>query len=231
MKKDKSFLRLVIEGNKDVIIFLKKDKELKSIKDDKGNNIVHYLIAGNQHNLTKELIIEKLISYKVLKSTLKELIKNQNYKNDNYYVFFLLLKEEDKEILIKRDLEFLIKNNNVKTFSTIKIEKAIEFSAMNKIAFEVLTQCSDEMLETCMPLYKSLTFDIMSLKNGFYELRSNKVRTSILMENLNMSISPLLYEELNRVNEYCIVYLENRELYNKLEDKLISKENKKFKKI
>lgn len=229
--ENEKFLKLIMKGDNQSINYLKSDKQLRNIKDDKGNNIVHYLIIGNQQILTKELLIKKLITYSLFKKTVIELFKSELYKNDKYYSFFSLLKEEDKYFIIKKELKNIIKNNNKKTFESITIEQAIEFSVINPISFESFTQCSEEMLEICMPLYKTLSFDLMSLKLGFNDLKLNKVRTSILLENLNMIISPFLYEELNKVNGYCSLYLENKELYNKLKENLIEKENKKFKKI
>lgn len=231
MKKDKEFLSAIMKGEKQIIEDLKKDKELKNIKDSKDNNIFHYLMAGQQKDLTQELLNQKLVSYKLLLKTIKELFTKQSYKNDNYYDFFNMLKETDKEYIIKKEIENIIKNNNIKTFNEIKIERLLESKDILKINFSTFAQCSDEMLDISMPLYKKLTFDTTNLKSGFYQLRLNKIRTSVLMENLNMYISPLVYEELNNVNEYCVMYLENRNLYNKLEQNLKPKEQKQFKKI
>lgn len=231
MKKDKEFLKLAMNGNQTINGYLSKDKQFKNIIDEKGNNIFHYLIAGNQYKLTENLIENKLISYFLLKKTINSLLDNQSYKNDNYYNFFNLLKEEDKEKIIKKNLENIIKNNNIKTVNEVSIEKVIKEVKKFKINFNTFTQCNDEMLEICIEIYKNSDFNIMDLKDGFYKLKLNKIRTSVLMENLNINISPLLYEELNIVNEYCVLYLENRDLYNKLEKNLKTKETKKFKKI
>ena len=231
MKKDKEFLSAIMKGEKQIIEDLKKDKKWKNIKDSKDNNIFHYLIAGQQKDLTQELLNQKLVSYKLLLKTIKELFTKQSYKNDNYYDFFNMLKETDKEYIIKKEIENIIKNNNIKTFNEIKIERLLESKDILKINFSTFAQCSDEMLDITMPLYKKLTFDTTNLKSGFYQLRLNKIRTSVLMENLNIYISPLVYEELNNVNEYCVMYLENRNLYNKLEQNLKPKEQKQFKKI
>lgn len=231
MKKDKEFLSLVMQGNEQIIDDLKKDKELKNIKDNNGRNIFHYLMAGKQTDLSKVLLDKKLVNYKLLFKTVKELINKQNYKNDNYYDFFTILKDIDKEYILKKEMENIIKNNNIKTFNTVEIEKIIESKDILHVTFPVFAQCNDEMLETSIALYQKLTFDTTNLKSGFYQLRLNKIRTSILMENLNMYISPLVYEELNNVNEYCAMYLENRNLYNKLDKNLKQKEQKQFKKI
>jgi len=229
MKKDKEFLTKVIEGDREIIELLKKDKILKNIKDDNENNIVHYLIAGEQINLTKELLNAKLISYVMFKDVINELLANENYKNDNYYPYLLLFKENDKQKTLKKHIDRVIKNNNKESFNQILFSPE-ELKTL-KISFLSFVQCNDEMLDYSMNLYKNQEFTLLDLKSGFYQLRLNKVRTSILMENLGMYISPLMYEELNRANDYCGTYLDNRDLYNKLEKKLESKDKKSFNKI
>lgn len=229
MKKDKEFLTKVIEGDKEIIELLKKDKMLKNIKDDNDNNIIHYLIAGEQINLTQQLLNTKLISYVMFKEVISELLSNENYKNDNYYSFTLLLKENDKQKILKKHIDRVIKNNNKESFNEIKWNE--EELKTIKISFLSFVQCNEEMLDHAMNLYKNMEFSLLDLKYGFYQLRLNKIRTSILMENLGMKINPLMYEELNRANDYCGTYLDNRDLYNKLEKKLESKDQKSFKKI
>jgi ankyrin repeat protein len=229
MKKDKEFLSKVIKGDKEIINLLKKDKTLKNIKDDNENNIVHYLIAGEQVNLTKELLKFKLINYTMLKGVINELLESENYKNDNYYSFLSIMKENDQQKILKKHIDKIIKNNNKETLNKIQWKK--EELKNLKLSFISFIQCNDETLENALNLYKIQDFELNELKYGFYQLRSNKIRTSILMENLKKEMNPFIYEELNRVNEYCGTYLENRDLYNKLEKKLENKNLKILKKI
>lgn len=229
MKKDKEFFTQVIQGDKVIIELLKKDKLLKNIKDDNNNNIVHYLIAGEQIDITKELIVKKLISYNMLKSTLHELLENESYKNDNYYSFLCLLKSSDKEKLVHKHIENIIKNNNKKSLTEINILETKE--KKGNINFLAFVECSDEMLENVQDIYKRQVFSLTDLKSGFGRLKLNKVRTSILIENLGIDITPLMYEELNKVNDFFGTYMENRDLYYKLEKKLETKDYKILKKI
>lgn len=234
MKKDKEFLRKVIQGDREVIELIKKDRTLKNIKDDNENNIVHYLISGEQVNLTADLMKEKLVSYIMLRHVLEELLENDNYKNDNYYKFLLLLKENDRQRILKKNIDKVIKNNNKESFNEIKkltFNFLISSSLKLKVNFLSFVQCNDEMIENVISLYRKQEFSLLDLKYGFNQLKSNKIRTVILIENLKMSISPFIYEELNRANEYCGIYLENRDLYKKLDEKLEIKEQKSIKKI
>lgn len=229
MKKDKEFFTQVIQGDKVIIELLKKDRLLKNIKDDNNNNIVHYLIAGEQIDITEELIVKKLISYNMLKSTLHELLENESYKNDNYYSFLCLLKSSDKEKLVQKHIENIIKNNNKKSLTEINISETKE--KKGNINFLAFVECNDEMLEIVQEIYKRQVFSLTDLKSGFGRLKLNKVRTSILIENLGIDITPLMYEELNKVNDFFGTYMENRDLYYKLEKKLESKDYKILKKI
>lgn len=229
MKKDKEFFTQVIQGDKVIIELLKKDRILKNIKDDNNNNIVHYLIAGEQIDITEELIVKKLISYNMLKSTLHELLENESYKNDNYYSFLCLLKSSDKEKLVQKHIENIIKNNNKKSLTEINISETKE--KKGNINFLAFVECNDEMLEIVQEIYKRQVFSLTDLKSGFGRLKLNKVRTSILIENLGIDITPLMYEELNKVNDFFGTYMENRDLYYKLEKKLESKDYKILKKI
>lgn len=231
MKKDREFLNLVTNGNNQVIDYLKKDKQLKNIKDEKGNNIVHYLIAGNQIELTKSLLNKKLISYMTYLRTMNELVGSQSYKKDNYYGFIMLLKSHDKEKIIIKNIENIIKNNNIKTYAEIEKEEIIKNQNIGSINFIIFVDCNEEMLENSMQLYRKIQFNTTNMKEGFAKIKANKIRTSILMENLSVKISPLIYEELNRVNEYCRIYMENKELYKRLEKKMVKKESNILKKI
>lgn len=228
MKKDKQFFKQVIQGENIVIDLLKKDKLLKNIKDENNNNIVHYLIAGEQIQLTQELLEKKLISYLMFKNTLNELLVNESYKNDNYYSFLCLLKKQDREKLVNKNIENVIKNNNKKSLSEIKLEV---IASQNKINFLAFVDCNDDMLENVKEIYKKQVFTLTDLRFGFNKLKLNKIRTSMLIENLGINITPFMYEELNKVNDFFGTYMENRDLYYKLEQKLEVKQYKSLRKI
>lgn len=227
MKKDKEFFNQVIQGDRIIIDLLKKDKLLRNIQDNNQNNIVHYLIAGEQTAITKELLDNKLISYQMFKNTLKELLIKESYKNDNYYNFLCFLKYRDKENIIKRNIETVIKNNNIKSLQEINLEELTN----KNISFLAFVECNDEMFENVKQIYVKQVFTLTDLKSGFNSLKLNKIRTSRLIENLGINITPLIYEELSKVNDFFITYMENRDLYHRLEQKLEPKHYQVLKKI
>ena len=67
---------------------------------------------------------------------------------------------------------------------------------------------------------KNKEFFKEDIKEGFSFIKSNKVRTSVLMNLISWQITPELYEDLNKINNYCISFLDNKDLYQKLEKKL-----------
>ena len=224
MKKDKYFLGKVLKGSDEIISLLENDKNLKNIKDDKGYNIFHYLISGNQLLLTETLINKKLVSLTLLRETIKDLIKGSFYDNDNYINFLNLVKEEDKLKIIDQNINFMIRQNNIKTINLLGLGNISQSNKKN-IDFIDFIKTNKETFDYVIEIYKEIEFNQNSLVNGFSMLKNNKIKTCELMESLKNKVTPFLYEDLSKVNEYCIEYLENRNLYKKLEIDLIEKKN------
>lgn len=214
MKKDKEFFNLCINGDKQIIELLKNDKEIKNIKDSKGNSIYVYLIAGNQSALLSDLIEKKLLSYNQYKKDFNKIMLS-NYINDKYINFLNILKETDKKKFLENNINNIIEGNNIKTISLIESEE------INKnIHFNSLVKCNEDVLELIYDKVKNKLFTTEEIKLGFEKLKNNKIRSSILMNLISWQINPQLYEDLNKINNYCISFLENKDLYNKLEKNL-----------
>lgn len=225
MKKDKEFFNLCINGDKKIIDILKDDKEIKNIKDNNGNSIYTYLLSGSNEELLKELIENKLLSYNEYKKEFNKLMIN-NYKNDKYLNFLRILNSKDQIKFLEKNINIIIEENNSKTILLLNVEELSK-----KINFISLTKCNEEMLDIIIDKVKSKSFMAEELKEGFNEIKNNKIRTSKLMEIVSWQVTPQLYEDLNQINNYCISYLENKDLYNKLEKSLKERNKNNKRKI
>lgn len=214
MKKDREFFNLCISGDRTIIELLKNDKEIKNIKDNKGNGIYAYLMAGNQSELLGELLKKKLINYSDFKRDFNLLISNI-YTNDKYIKFFTLLNSKDKKSFIEKNINVIIEGNNTQTILLTENDNYI-----SNVRFTSLTKCDEEMLDFLYEKMKNKEFSKEDIKEGFNFIKSNKVRTSVLMNLISWQITPELYEDLNKINNYCISFLDNKDLYQKLEKKL-----------
>ena len=224
----KKFFDLAQHNEYDIIEILRTKKEYRNIKNQDGISVFSYLILHNRCEVIKEILDDKLSGYKLFKEAMKSNILNSGYTNDNGYDILNLLKEKDKKAMVFNCLPNIIKFNNHKTLDIVGVESLagrIKDDTNINIMFHIFARCDDKMLEKAMPIYKDFSFSYSNIINGFKDLANDKSRSIVLIENLNMPITPSLYEDLLRVNDHCTTYLDNRNLKRALEQDLVSENN------